>query len=61
MTTEDLFPGRQFTCIDCGWHVVVMSVPHANDEDLCAQCSWLREIKDPEEREKLRRHLNRNE
>jgi hypothetical protein len=47
---------RQFTCRDCGTRVYCY-VAAANDDDLCIECTWLRDIDDPAERDKLRRWL----
>ena len=48
---------REFVCIDCGSEVASFGEPAANDQPLCAQCLWLRDIEDPEERERLRAWL----
>jgi hypothetical protein len=48
---------REFTCIDCGCLVTHYGETAANDDDLCVECSWLRDIADPVEREKLRAWL----
>lgn len=48
---------RSFTCQDCGTLVFSFGEPHANDQDVCAECTWLRNIEDPVEREKLRKWL----
>jgi hypothetical protein len=50
----------EFTCIDCGTRVFAIGYHHANDDPVCATCSWLRAIEDPDEREKLRKFLNRD-
>ena len=50
---------REFVCNDCGIHVVDLTPLAANDRDLCQQCLWLRAIPDAEEREKLRRFLEK--
>ena len=47
---------QQFTCQDCGISVF-RYVPSANDDNVCIECTWLRDIDDPEEREKLRQWL----
>ncbi len=47
----------EFTCRDCGTRVATFGAAHANEQDICARCLWLRDIEDPEEREKLRRLL----
>lgn len=47
----------EFICIDCSVPVVRFGTLHANDQDLCAQCAWLRNIEDPKEREELRKFL----
>ena len=47
---------REFTCRDCGISVY-RYVPAANDDDLCIECTWLADIEDPDEREKLRQWL----
>jgi len=57
MTTFADVGSRAFKCADCGWDVVSFGAPYDNDQDICAQCSWLREITDEGEREKLRRYL----
>jgi hypothetical protein len=46
-----------FTCLDCGIEVHAIGVSAANDQDLCIECTWLRNIEDPAEREKLRQWL----
>lgn len=48
---------REFTCRDCGIHVVSFDPHHANDQDICVTCMWLRDIADPKEREELRKFL----
>jgi hypothetical protein len=48
---------RAFICRDCGWDCVSFGEPHANDQDICQQCQWLREIEDPQERAKLRKWM----
>jgi hypothetical protein len=48
---------REFTCRDCGDHVLSYAEPHANDQDICAKCAWLREVEDPKDREMLRAFL----
>lgn len=50
---------EEFSCIDCGVRVVRFGPPVANDQHVCAECTWLRSIEDPEERERLRRFLQR--
>lgn len=52
---------REFTCRDCGTPVVSFGEQHHNDQDVCATCSWLRQIEDPVEREKLRAWINKND
>ena len=52
---------REFDCIDCGQHVVQIIENHANDDDVCIECLWLRGIKDPAEREAAREFLRRRE
>ena len=52
-------PPRIFTCSDCGIEVYAFAPDHANDQDICVECKWLRDIEDPVEREKLRLFLNR--
>ena len=52
-------PPREFDCIDCGIHVLQFVVHQANDQNLCAECTWLRAVEDPAEREKLREFLNK--
>lgn len=49
---------REFDCIDCGTKVYRYAETAANDQDICVTCLWLRDIADPEEREKLRKFLN---
>lgn len=49
---------HEFDCIDCGTHVLSFGPEHANDENICAECMWLRSIEDPIEREQLRKFLN---
>lgn len=51
----------EFDCIDCGIHVLRFINHFANDQYLCAECTWLRSIEDPVEREKLRKFLNRGD
>jgi hypothetical protein len=48
---------RVFACIDCGWDIASFGEPHDNDQDICAQCIWLRETKDEAVRAKLREYL----
>ena len=48
---------REFTCTDCGWDVVSWGEQADNEQDICAQCSWLRDIKNEAERDKLRKFL----
>lgn len=49
---------REFDCRDCGIHVVSWALhPAANDQDICAECQWLRGIEDPQQREELRKFL----
>lgn len=50
---------REFICKDCDTQVFSFAPDHANDQDLCAECLWLRSIEDPVERELLRDFLNR--
>ena len=50
-------PPREFDCIDCGIHVLQFMPHQANDQNLCAECTWLRSVEDPVEREKLREFL----
>ena len=54
--TEDV---REFDCADCGAHVVQIIPAAANDQDVCAECGWLRSVEDPQDRENLRVFLNR--
>lgn len=51
---------REFTCTDCGVHVIMFNPRHANDVDICVTCLWLRLIEDPEERKKVREFLRRD-
>jgi hypothetical protein len=51
---------REFTCVDCGIRVVQLIQSHANDQDLCAVCTFLRTIEDPKERADVRKFLDRN-
>ena len=50
---------REFDCVDCGVHVVFFTPIYANDQDLCVECSFLRSVRDPEEREKIREILKK--
>jgi len=50
---------RTFICRDCEIEVHAFAPDHANDQDLCVECKWLRAIEDPIEREQLRDFLNR--
>jgi hypothetical protein len=43
-----------FKCIDCGIEVHRFVELAANDQHLCLECLWLREIEDPEQRKVLR-------
>jgi hypothetical protein len=52
---------REFTCKDCGTLVFAFGEQHANDQDLCAECIWLRAVEDPVDREKLREFLKRRD
>ena len=45
-----------FTCLDCGAEVHRFSLA-ANDDHVCIECKWLRDIEDPAEREVLRKEL----
>ncbi len=49
---------REFICRDCGVPTVVVIPHHANDQDVCATCQWIRSIEDPVERAELRRFLH---
>jgi hypothetical protein len=49
---------REFECMDCGVLVVSLGELAANDQDCCAECTWLRSVEDPAEREKLRTFLH---
>jgi hypothetical protein len=51
---------REFICLDCGILVVSFAVPAANDQALCGECIWLRDIEDDAERERLRAWLRRD-
>jgi hypothetical protein len=51
---------HEFTCRDCGTRVYRYVVHAANDHDLCVECIWLRDIEDPDERERLRAWLRRD-
>jgi len=51
----------EFVCIDCGIPVVSWGPESANDNPVCATCTWLRYIEDPVERERLRKFLNRGD
>lgn len=48
---------RIFNCADCGTEVHSFGFHAANDQDRCAECAWLRNIKDDKEREGLRKLL----
>ena len=48
---------REFRCVDCGAEVCSLGEPHANDQDMCATCLWLRAVEDDRERERLRAFL----
>lgn len=56
---------REFICRDCGTNVTVFgevdAFKPANDQDLCAECIWIRSIENPVEREKLRAFLQRRD
>jgi hypothetical protein len=52
---------RQFTCKDCGDDVFSFGVIHANDEDVCMTCKWLRSIEDPQDRANLAAFLRKAE
>ena len=47
--------------MDCGVPVVSWGPESANDNPVCATCTWLRYIEDPVERERLRKFLNRGD
>jgi hypothetical protein len=51
---------RTFKCEDCGILVIVYQT-HANDQNLCAECTWLRDIEDVDDRKALREFLRRND
>jgi hypothetical protein len=44
-----------FVCIDCGHDVYVYPARPLPDAKRCLTCQWLANIKDPAERETLRR------
>jgi len=48
----------EFDCIDCGTHVVHFGYRPANDQDICATCSWIRGLPSEADRKKLRAFLN---
>ena len=48
---------REFTCIDCGIHVTQFLPLAANEQDVCIECSLIRTIEDPVERQKIRKLL----
>jgi hypothetical protein len=50
---------REFICRDCGIEVVQFVVLEPNLDDVCMTCLWLRDIADPNERDSLRKVLNR--
>jgi hypothetical protein len=52
---------REFTCLDCGCLVASIGERAANDQDICMECQWLRDIEDPIEREQLRAWLKRRD
>lgn len=45
-------PMKEFDCIDCGEHATLVVERHANDQDICLECLWIRDIKDDAERRK---------
>ena len=49
---------EEFDCLDCGCRVYRFAGLAANDDHLCAECHWLRDVADPKERERLREILN---
>lgn len=49
---------RAFTCQDCGDLVYSFgTMDHANDNPVCATCTWIRSIPDPVDRARLREFL----
>jgi hypothetical protein len=59
-TMDKLMP-REFDCVDCGGHIFSFSGRKDPVEpNLCATCDWLRTVKDPIERAKLRQLLRKD-
>jgi hypothetical protein len=50
----------EFTCVDCGIRVHAYALP-GPDHHRCAQCQWLSEVEDENEREKLREWMKGND
>jgi len=50
---------REFTCMDCGVEALMVGQDHANDQDLCGTCRWLRNIENPQKRAGMRAMLVR--
>jgi hypothetical protein len=48
---------HEFDCKDCGEHVVSFGPIFSNDNDVCAQCTWIRSIPDEADRQRLREFL----
>ena len=48
---------REFVCRDCGIPTVVIIPTYDNDQELCATCTWIRTIDDPQQRAELRHFL----
>jgi hypothetical protein len=56
MTTGET-EGYEFTCIDCGAHVYRAVQMAANDDHVCVECAWIRDIEDPEARERCKEYF----
>lgn len=57
--TQPIGDVREFDCRDCGVRVVRVVQTHANDDDICGECAFLRTIEDPDDRANLTAFLRK--
>jgi hypothetical protein len=55
--SEPVEHAREFICMDCGSTVTVFMPLAANEQDICIECTFIRSIEDPMERQKIRDFL----
>jgi hypothetical protein len=48
---------HEFDCEDCGVHVLSFGPAVANDNPVCAQCTWIRSMPNEADRKRLREFL----